>query len=488
MTTSKTKQTEKTLDKGVIVAICALGILIVILVAYFIESASSKSLISGYVAASFILNGALAVICFLKSVAEAPFSLSQIHWAFYLTMFVVAPLSQYLNGYYPWDFVIPDSMYIATNVLLFLWGTLFEFVYHLNGVAKSHNSGDEKLSFQYYVNKLPIITSANCKRALAVSVLAILATIALIGLNGMFSRTEFNAASLEKTSGLILNAFIRPIPIFACLIVLLHSKQDGKLHLLPAVMILLALLAVFPPSVARNMVAGLYGGLLLITFGQFLFNKNGFFPIMFLAAFLIVFPGINGFRVIDFSFDALIASFGNVIAGFSTGFLAGDYDAYSIVARSLMYIQTYGSTAGFQLLGALLFFIPRSLWPNKPEGSGHLVCEAQGQLYLNISAPLPAEALVNFGLLGLLLFAIITALICKRIDRWFAHSSSLMTLFYPTLLFMFFFIMRGDLLSSYAYTVGELSSFAFTAFISGGFKRSTAELKCLDMKNNEPLY
>lgn len=97
----------------------------------------------------------------------------------------------------------------------------------------------------------------------------------------------------------------------------------------------------------------------------------------------------------------------------------------------------------------------RTFWPTKPSGSGAIVAAAQGQSVTNVSCPLPAEAIINFGLVGLLIGALVVGWLLKRIDDCYWHGDELslfMTISYPQLLFFFFFMMRGDLLSTFAFT------------------------------------
>lgn len=187
-------------------------------------------------------------------------------------------------------------------------------------------------------------------------------------------------------------------------------------------------------------------------------------------AFLIVFPASNSYRVQTFTFsifgDALLEAAGNL----SRGFCAVDYDAYSMIARTIKYVDSHGATNGYQLLGVLFFYVPRTLWSAKPGGSGNLVCMAQGQAQLNISCPLPAEGFLNFGILGFILFAVVAALVCRGLDRWFVKSTTPLRLFYPFACLLMFFIMRGDLLSSFAFTVGYFVSFSTLCIACLGFR------------------
>jgi len=51
-------------------------------------------------------------------------------------------------------------------------------------------------------------------------------------------------------------------------------------------------------------------------------------------------------------------------------FVARDFDSYQNFA--IVFFEDF-ITYERQLLGALLFWVPRSIWPNKPIGSGAFV-------------------------------------------------------------------------------------------------------------------
>ena len=111
-------------------------------------------------------------------------------------------------------------------------------------------------------------------------------------------------------------------------------------------------------------------------------------------------------------------------------------------------------TYGKQLLGALLFFIPRSIWPSKPFGSGYTVFTAFNNPFSNVSCPLIAEGYINFGLFGIIIFALMFGYLSSYLDCKFKNNISKrdsFILLYPFLLGAYFFMLRGDLMSSYAY-------------------------------------
>ncbi|MBD7919247.1 hypothetical protein H9657_13300 [Cellulomonas sp. Sa3CUA2] len=110
-----------------------------------------------------------------------------------------------------------------------------------------------------------------------------------------------------------------------------------------------------------------------------------------LAAFVLLFPVADAFRreEVDVSRAGFFAEYqGN-----------GDYDAFWQVGNALLYVEDQGLTYGRQLLGVMLFWVPRSLWSGKPQGTGVLLAEHRGYGFTNLSAPLWAEAYVNGGVL-----------------------------------------------------------------------------------------
>jgi len=141
-----------------------------------------------------------------------------------------------------------------------------------------------------------------------------------------------------------------------------------------------------------------------------------------------------------------------------------NFDAYANIIHTIHYVQENGATWGKQLFGSIFFFIPRTIWLSKPIGSGHVVAGYFNFPNLNISSPLQAEALINFGIIGIPIFAMIFGIILKNADDCYknrrkqlkVNPSSLVFIdvIYPFWLGFVFFISRGDLMSSFAYMVG----------------------------------
>lgn len=80
----------------------------------------------------------------------------------------------------------------------------------------------------------------------------------------------------------------------------------------------------------------------------------------------------------------------------------------------------------------------------------------------------PAEGYINAGFVGFILFVVVVSVFCSRVDTVFWNKGERTitgTMQYLVLLGMTFFILRGDLQSSFAYLIGILFSIYVVRFL-----------------------
>lgn len=251
--------------------------------------------------------------------------------------------------------------------------------------------------------------------------------------------------NMVQTGKLLLDNFIRPIP-FAVLMVFILNKVAPLYRRLAFI---LMLITVFPTSLARNATAMYWLPIFVLYLGKFL--RHNMFMWGMLFALFVLFPFLNLFRGWSGSlnFEWSMEFFNDI-----------NFDTGQIFMAT---IKTDMITYGYQLLGPLFFYIPRSWWPNKPIGSGSMLVDANHGFFHNVSMPYFGEGYINFGAIGVVIFVIFLAWLCAKLDvvywlKW-KNSSSYKIGYYLIFMGALVFILRGDLLSSAAYTIGIMISY-----------------------------
>lgn len=145
------------------------------------------------------------------------------------------------------------------------------------------------------------------------------------------------------------------------------------------------------------------------------------------------------------------------------------FDAWSNLCAGIVYINEKGFYFGKQLFSAIFFWVPRSVWTNKGSGTGQelgdYLMQTEQLWFNNISSILPLEAYVDFGIIGVIVFAICFGKILVMSDRY-THSLSFPLK--PVGLFIscsILFLYRGPFLSSFAFTFGGIIGILFIHYL-----------------------
>lgn len=400
--------------------------------------------------------------CIIYTAPSRTISIFKICGVFFLLFFGITPILEYKMDIKYWGGAsVSEYNYILTNTIIIIGIFLFWLFYKASCVLVG---SIEKTDFEYCLHRIVenemgllrlVIPQYGC-------LLLILWFFDFNYYNLIFRGGDFigDVISDNKAAGLVVNNFLRPFCFSVAILYFFIIRQYGKLNVIWSLIFLpVALLVCFPSSLARFSIAALYIPLILVLFPRIF--DNGFLLInALILSFVTIFPFFDAFRNVEKDF-----SFANIAIGFDAGFfVAGHFDAYQNFLRT---IELDIVTDGFQLLGAILFFVPRVLWIDKPIGSGELLAQKANLGFSNISQSLPAEGYVNFGLLGVFLFLAIAAYIAAKLDSnfWFNKKSSLRSiysLYYFQIIGLTIFILRGDLNNAIAYTSGFLLSMAVT--------------------------
>ena len=166
----------------------------------------------------------------------------------------------------------------------------------------------------------------------------------------------------------------------------------------------------------------------------------------FLAALLVIFPIMDVFRYRN----AQDLSDANPLRAF----LSPDYDSFANIINGYLIAEREGIHVGRQLMGVVLFWIPRALWQDKPVDTGILLAQNRGYFVVNLSAPLWIEMYMNGGYVLLILGMFALGYFLHAWDTRLDMQLSVFKM--PSILgsivpFYMFILLRGSLLQAMPY-------------------------------------
>lgn len=403
---------------------------------------------------TFVINGCIWMALLFNEIKKRAFSLAFMHWCFCLFFFFFVAIVQYTNDKFPWVGYISDSLALNSNLTLllytlFVWlGNSVEFL-KLNIIKKYMNKN-------FAINRFPQIS-------LCMLILIAFWRILNVGLANLLSRsTSSYAISDNMSMSMLFSHSMEAVAYFSALFCLIYLKKNYKSIIYIGIVCLIILLAYPPTGLARYKAAAIYLGLLLTISDNLKITRK--FSLLFIFGFILILPFLNIFRNDNFVNISLIYTISEITNNISMIWLAGDYDSYTMLSLAINYVDVYGMDFGYQLLGAIFFWIPRQIWINKAIGSGAEIAESVGLNFTNISCPLPAEMMLAFSYFGIIILGFFVGNIIRFFDRFYwkeAFGMRRINFIYPVIVIFFFFLCRGDLLSSFAY----LSAFAIIYII-----------------------
>ena len=178
------------------------------------------------------------------------------------------------------------------------------------------------------------------------------------------------------------------------------------------------------------------------------FSRSGFplFAVTVIVSVVVIFPFAGYFR---YTGPSALGGLDTVVNQYS---ISGDYDAYEQIAAGVDYVNVYGFDYGAHLLGPPLFWVPRSIWPDKPMDTGVVLATYEGYSYTNLSAPLGIETYISGGYLLVFGCFVVLGFLWRRLDDSFALSTPMgggvVRLIVPAIAMYQTTVLRGSLLTA----------------------------------------
>lgn len=444
-----------------------LGMLAAYIVAIGFKIAGSSIEISAWWWIGISIN--IALSCLGVLLDKHPFSLNKVHWYFILVFMGFAPIMQMISGYYPWGFYYPIHYAIGANCVVTIWCIAY-FALRRLAVVKHRNSPDLEKKQSGRIAHAAI--AAKDYLSIPSSVL-LLCIVAIVMIKAVMTGTHFFSAGgvtlAASTNGqsvvAVISKGISAIPVLLFALLVLRRRKDRSATRVEIGMALVCCFLIYSPIATSRYLLGAIAIAVLILLLPVLGRSNHSFDYLIIISLFILFPLLTNVRYVSeggYSLTTVFQSF-----SLSRAFATVDFDAYSILARIIMYVDALGHTNGLQVATALLFFVPRSIWPAKGGMTSELLVNAQSAgAFDNLSSPIMGEVFIDFGWLGVVLAAGMVGYALNRIDAKYWNKErfsnlGLLEVAYPFLLGFLVFICRGSLLYGIMWTASFYSPLIF---------------------------
>ena len=373
---------------------------------------------------------------------------------FVFFFFYYCGLNQYLSNWVAWrsyfgEVAFKSDNYVLVNIIIILFLLIIDCSYFIKRKPNKENKEKNRTTLADRIE----LTDTVIAILTIINIFVMLFFVKTYGIKGLLSRYDSHPSVSNQYTRQIVDVFLRFTPCTICLFLIFNGNviTFKKYSLYYIVNFLILILVIFPlGGTARYMIAAAY-----LSLGYILIRKlnfKSFIVLLLLFGLVVIFPNLNYFRshsiteLKDFRFQTLNVNY-------------GDFDAYSMLLYIIKYSNTEGYCLGKNILSAFLFFVPRTLWPTKMVGTGSLVATSYNSSFTNISAPFVAECYFAFGFLGVIVISFVLGIIIKRMDDNLLSKNIVAYGFSSIIFGMIMFIMRGDMLSSFAYTFAFLLNF-----------------------------
>ncbi|MFJ8588903.1 hypothetical protein ACIRD2_30200 [Streptomyces sp. NPDC093595] len=369
-------------------------------------------------------------------------------WLFTYAWLGLAPLAMLATDTYPLGYRTGESTAFAAAALTEVGVTAYSVGAAL--AARRDRGGPVVLEgmLSRRLAALPVLLL--CVLSLVIAVLVIPGQAG--GLEAFFtSRQALRQSGAASDSAHALRVWVVAVPAFWALVALVHLPRmaDGdrllrwaRWMLLPT---LLALNVIVNNPISRPR---FWSGtvLLVLLFAWRRFSSPRAFRIAAAALVvmvLFVFPYSDYFRYDEREAVQLLS----LTEQFSTTM---DYDAFQQMQTGIDYVKENGFLPS-AALGPVLFMVPRSMWPDKPQTTGIELAQYAGYDFHNLSAPLWIESYLWGGAPCVVAVFCLLGMAGRRMDdireALAGRQDTLAVLLVPAFAFYQMILLRGSLMA-----------------------------------------
>lgn len=203
----------------------------------------------------------ISLISFMSIVADTRImSMNKFHWYFQLVFMGLAPMCQYLSGYYPWGVAISVNDMQAAQAIVGLFDILFILFY------RGHNGWRTNLGLTTKVSEY-----LTCERtyptsmwliSIIVGSVAFALLVSMIGFYNLFFRSE-NVLDIENsTLNFVVRKFLTALPamLFSIMVSVNRNRRNVLNVVAILILIVFAVCSNFPTSTTRYWMGTIFLG------------------------------------------------------------------------------------------------------------------------------------------------------------------------------------------------------------------------------------
>ncbi|QGQ94373.1 hypothetical protein EHS13_05355 [Paenibacillus psychroresistens] len=405
---------------------------------------------------TFLMTLVCVTIGFNRAITNKNLNIDTIVWVFVYAFFYLAPIAQInYSHYYPNSLPVEESYVIKTNLVILLWNViylLFRRKHNVQGPTdhKVVKEGGNSSSF---------LVVANWKLRLIYYVLAIIISLYIFSSlkwSYMLGYADVGDISANKSIILLLSICIAGVTFANWLFSFARWRlKKSVFNFCYFSSSSIIYLYITNPINTNRSYIGLCSIMIIYYFYHTKISSLKFLTYILFGLF-VIFPFLNFFRYGLTSIQ--LPSLNELMFSQLTEL---HFDAYSNIIATFKYCEVYGFSFGYQMLGVLLFFVPRDIWPSKPLSSGEVVGNYLSTMrsyeFTNISNPIISEFYINFGIIGVVIGGLLIVYMINKLEIKMVAERYSYALFSGYL----FIIYRGDLMSAFAYCFGTFVIMVF---------------------------